>query len=324
MDFVTALSCAKTGEIIVVSRAPRGIKEGQYFPHMLGVLSLIEGNVFLNDTFICSNDAKETHANSFYSFYHWILMYRKHTIGSEEVMHEFYGINVLNPAKVAPSTNTHIAPELSFFYEAKKLEIIQLSSGKGLLLIEEKPEQQGRMFLLKQWKWALLRRKRISEKDVPFVWSGDHATYKETPTSVVVAKEFELPGGAVITRFYRGHGNKQVCVYEHPGTGHLDFWATDNDFFYLTQMHGEDSIISANTGRPIYAGKLDTPGKHDSIWTTTEALVRVEGNTVEANGHVVSDTFLAEWVLPHAHGLFYGWGGEIRMLVIKNVPNVRK
>jgi hypothetical protein len=307
MPFLKALGHARTGDTIVIGRAPAGINDGERFVHMLGVMSLANGRLHLNDMFVCSNDEKETHG-TFYPFYDKILICQRE-VEKGKTVYKFYWVR---PSSLAGSSKDTRAPKPAFCLEAEDLRVVPLSSGKGLILIESKPEQ--RIKLLKRlnvfgtkWNW-------VTAKEVPVVCEGPHIIYTETPSSVIVGAKVQIAGGQPITRFFRGHGKNRVAVYDHPNTDPpTRILATNTDFFFEIEAHGEKVVVSASTGKPMYPSSSD-------LYATSNALVRINGTIVEANGVVVTDSFLADWVLAQARGIYYGHNGEIRMLVIKGTP----
>jgi hypothetical protein len=302
MPFLKALGHAETGDTIVIDHAPVGINDAERSVHMMGVLSLFNGKLYLNNTFVCSNDERETHGK-FYSFYDKILIYQRE-VEKGKVMHKFYWMR--------PSKGIRMRPRPAFCLEAESLEIMPLSSGKGLILIESKPER--RIKLLKKfntfgWRWNW-----VTAKEVPVVCEGPHIIYTDTPSSVVVGIKVPVAGGAEITKFFRGHGRNRVEVYSHPDTNPpTRILATNNDFFFESEVDGERVVVSATTRKPMYPSSSD-------LYTTSNALVQISGTTVKANDVVVTNSFSADWVLAQARGIYYGHDNEIRMLVIKGTP----
>jgi hypothetical protein len=307
VPFQKALTRAKTGDTIMVSPAPRGIENNTtFFTHMTGILSVIGSDVFLNDRFVCNNDAKETNGLGFLPFYDNILIYRRNKKDGK-TMHEFYWIR---PSVSTSSKNTVIVPKPAFCFEADELKIIPLSSGKGFIVIEEKT---NKIWLFKEKRIMIMLFEKISAKDV--VYEGPYVTYTDTPTSVVVGYQTQGVGGATVTRFVRGHGGNRVAVHDHLGTNPPSIWATDYDFFYQNEVHDEKVIMSANTGLPTYHGE------QGEFFTTSTALIRIIGSTVEANGKLITDSFVKvhpQLITSHPDGILYIWNDEIRMLVIKD------
>ena len=304
LSFQKAIARAVTGDTIIVSSAPANIESGERFAHMLGLMSHINDTLYLNNVAICRTDTALTHGTMYLPFYERILIRRSAGIG----VYDFFWMLPTDPEN--PARNTNIVPKPAFRYESDQLETIPLSSGKGIILKSTHPMK---IQLLKKLKIIGTTWNVISAKDVDASWEGEHAICFDTPSTLVVGQNISKPGEPPITRFFRGHGRKRVAVYDHPSTDIKDCLATDTDFFYQDKdARNEGSYVSATTGKAYYTGQ------RGEFFVTTNALVRREGPIVEANGQIVTDSLCTgNWIVPHAHGMLYGWNGEIRMLVIK-------
>lgn len=305
-SFLKLLARAKTGDIIDISPAPKNLASYQVvLPHMLGMFSIIHDCVYLNDTEICRNDIEQTHSSDFYPFCRYVLFCRKDLKG-KKVVYNFYRIDPSNPASI---TNL---PKPAFQYEAEELKIIPLSSGRGLILIESKPKE--RIVLLKRFSIFGTTWNKITADKITIACEGDYVRYVESPHSIVVGMKVTSPSDVPTTRFYRGPVGKQDIVHNHVGNKEPSYFATDNDFFYSSEVGGQEVIISVATGKPVYAGVC-----RDNLHVTAGALVLREGTVIKANGRLITNTFCAnnEPVLDHAYGLLFTWFDRIQLFVIK-------
>jgi hypothetical protein len=293
-----AIGIAKTGQIIDLGPTPDNIEKGRSFAHMNGLMTHTEDKLYLNSTFICHTDRAETHSSGYYPFYDGIIMCRLNGR-----TYEFYYL--LPP----PNKDVDSVPKPAFKYEADELEVISLTSGRGLVLIEKRPNQ--RIVLMNKFRFIGTKWNKISKRDI--AWEGPHELYTETPNSVVIGKKMSAPDGTLFTRFYKGHDN--TPIYNHPGPEYPTCWVTDEGFFFKRDILGEEVVVSAKTGEPIACCK-------DELYVVSKALVRRRDAIVEANSVVVSESFVTDQIPPvaHASGLLYIRRDRIKMLVIKDPP----
>ena len=300
MPYPKALARAKTGSIIGITPAPVGIGGGNCFAHMLGVQSMIDNVLFVNNTRVCSNDEKGVHGRTFTPFLNGTLVEQQ--TGTK---HDFYLI--FSPDQ-AESLRKNTGMEKPVFQiEADEIEVVPLCSGKSFVIIETKPNK--RISLV---KWAGLFSKKVSAKGIPLVWEGPHALYVASPNSIVVGAIAKADDGVPITRFFRGHDKTTIHSYLGTAPTSNSIWATDDDFFYQTRMSGEDVVISAKTKQPVYYG-----ARMDELYATSTALVRHKGPKVWANNILVTSSFNPEgWAIAHAHGLIFFQDDWIKLLFI--------
>lgn len=322
LPFATAVAKAKTGEPIVICEAPPDPgNTGAYSAHTDGVFSHINGVLRINADFLGDTNNAETHGVEYYSFYKGVLIHK--VCGDTQ---EFVWLFPDGPTPI--SQGPKVAP-LSVKFEKAAFKVLRLCSGKGLAIVQHAPDKQ--IFLLKRGRFHNIARlihghlgyKGVARKPVT-EWQGEHATYAESPNSIVVGQVVaeNADQTSQTIQFFRGHGKNRQAICEYTGSPNPPIWATNTNFYYLDRR--QDAIINAATKLPAYTEYSrytdDNKGLRE-FFALDNALVCRQGTVVRTEKEFITDSFVTAWTspVPHAFGLIYKTkeSDQIRLLVIK-------